>query len=49
MFEWRVWQIQKMNSGMEKVRGGGVSCRINLIKNDRTSCYRLPQSKSYIE
>ena len=23
MFEWRVGQIQKMNSGMEKIRGGG--------------------------
>ena len=23
MFEWRVGQIQKMNSGIEKIRGGG--------------------------
>ena len=49
MFEWRVRQIQKINSGMEKVRGGEFSCRINLMKNDQTSCYRLPTSKSYIE
>ena len=49
MFDWRVGQIQKINSGMEKVRGGGISCRINLMKNDQTSCYRLSLSKSYIE
>ena len=49
MFEWRVGQIQKKNSGMEKVRGGGLSCKINIMKNDQTSCYRLPLSKSYIE
>ena len=49
MFECRVGQIQKINSGTEKIRGGGISCRINLIKNDQTNCYKLSLSKSYIE
>ena len=49
MFERRIGQKQKINTGMEKVRRGGFLCRINLMKNDQTSCYRLPLSKSYIE
>ena len=41
MFEWRVGQVQKMNSGVEKIRGGEGSCGINLMRNDQTSFYRL--------
>ena len=39
------WANTKKNSGTEKIRGGGDSCRINLMKIDQTSCYRLPLSK----